>query len=79
MADFVSAAFRASRALGGPHRLARRLGVEPDALYRWMAGLDLPADQVRSDLQRRIEMALRVGESVVAPAMRRHGDIPASA
>lgn len=75
MADFINAAFHASLALGGPHRLARRLGVEPDALYRWIAGLDLPGEGVRIDLQRRIRIALIVPEAA-RPAMRRHSDIP---
>jgi DNA-binding transcriptional regulator YdaS (Cro superfamily) len=73
MADFVTVAFHASQTLGGPHRLARRLGVQPDDLYRWIAGLDLPAEGLRVDLQRRISRVL-----VVAPAAgsagRRHGD-----
>ncbi len=75
MADFIRAAFYASRVLGGPHRLARRLGVEPDALYRWIAGLDLPAERIRIDLQRRIQTALVAGDTGGTPAMRRHGDI----
>ena len=73
MADFINAAFLASRALGGPHRLARRLGVEPDELYRWIAGIDLPAQGRRVDLQRRISVALVVRQPA-RPAARRHGD-----
>lgn len=73
MADFINALFHASRALGGPHRLARRLGVAPDALYRWIAGLDLPGEGARLDLQRRIRIVL-VHEAA-RPATRRHGDI----
>ena len=73
MADFVSAAFLASRALGGPCRLARRLGVEPDELYRWIAGQDLPGEPARQELQKRMTLAM-----VAAPALeagqRRHGD-----
>jgi hypothetical protein len=74
MADFINAVFLASQALGGPHRLARRLGVEPDALYRWLAGLDLPGEVARIDLQRRIRIALMVPEAA-EPALRRHSDI----
>ena len=73
MADFIHAAFHASQVLGGPHRLARRLGVQPDQLYRWIAGLDLPAEGIRVELQKRISIEL-----VVKPAARtggrRHGD-----
>jgi hypothetical protein len=73
MADFINAAFQASQVLGGPHRLARRLGVQPDELYRWIAGLDLPSEGTRLDLQRRISIAL-VGAPTAMSAMRRHGD-----
>ena len=73
MADFVQTTFRASRALGGPHRLARSLGVEPDRLYRWIAGQDLPAEGTRRDLQQRITLAL-VATPEDAPVQRRHGD-----
>jgi hypothetical protein len=73
MTDFISATFQASRALGGPHRLARRIGVQPDELYRWIAGLDLPAEGTRLDLQRRIDIALLIRPTDTS-AMRRHGD-----
>jgi DNA-binding transcriptional regulator YdaS (Cro superfamily) len=73
MADFITAAFQASQTLGGPHRLARRLGVQPDQLYRWIAGLDLPAEGLRVDLQRRIDGALLVSPAA-GVARRRHGD-----
>jgi hypothetical protein len=73
MADFIKAAFQASRALGGPHRLASRLGVAPDELYRWIAGLDLPAEGSQLELQRRITVAL-VPAAQLPPAMRRHND-----
>jgi len=73
MADFVQATFKASRALGGPHRLARSLGVEPDRLYRWIAGQDLPAEGARRDLQKRITRAL-VAAPEDSPVQRRHGD-----
>ena len=73
MVDFVSAAFWASRALGGPGRLARRLGVEPDLLYRWIAGQDLPAKEAQGDLQKRITLAM-IGSPALPPASRRHGD-----
>ena len=73
MADFVHAAFHASRLLGGPHRLARRLGVQPDELYRWIAGVDLPAADARLELQRRMSVALAVAPAAQL-AGRRHGD-----
>ena len=73
MADFVTVAFRASRALGGPSRLARRLGVEPDELYRWMAGLDQPTGSARRELMERIIYALATRREE-RPALRRHGD-----
>lgn len=73
MADFVQATFQASRALGGPHRLALSLGIEPDTLYRWIAGQDLPAEGTRRDLQRRITLAL-VAVPEELPVQRRHGD-----
>lgn len=75
MSDFVSVAFQASRALGGPCRLARRLGVEPDALYRWMAGIDLPAETACRDLRERIIGVLSPFPDA-GPARRRHGDSP---
>jgi hypothetical protein len=75
MADFVTAAFQASRAAGGPCRLARRLGVEPDQLYRWIAGQDLPAEGARLELQARFTVAVITGPST-SPAYRRHGDLP---
>lgn len=75
MADFVSAAFTASRAVGGPCRLARRLGVEPDQLYRWIAGQDLPAEAARRELHARLTVAV-LAEPVASPASRRHGDRP---
>ena len=74
MADFVQATFQASQALGGPHRLARSLGVEPDALYRWIAGQNLPAEGTRRDLQRRISLALLTAAPASAPVQRRHSD-----
>lgn len=73
MVDFVAAAFRASLALGGPCRLARRLGVPPDQLYRWMAGIDLPAQSARLDLRARITSVLS-SLPAVQPEQRRHGD-----
>lgn len=74
MADFVTVAFQASRALGGPCRLARRLGVEPDALYRWMAGQDLPGEEAQRDMRRKITLVL-IAPSAVCVAHRRHGDL----
>ena len=74
MADFASAAFQASLALGGPHRLARSLGVPPDALFRWIAGVDVPAERERRELERRMGFALRVAR-VPAMAARRHSDL----
>jgi DNA-binding transcriptional regulator YdaS (Cro superfamily) len=76
MVDFVTAAFRASLALGGPSRLARRLGVPPDQLYRWMAGVELPAQNTRRDLRERITCVL-AALPVVQQAQRRHGDASA--
>lgn len=73
MADFVTAAFQASRAAGGPCRLARRLGVEPDQLYRWIAGQDLPAEAARRELQARFTVAV-IGAARISSASRRHGD-----
>lgn len=73
MADFITTAFQASRVLGGPHRLARRLGVEPDELYRWIAGLDLPTEDRRAELRKRISVALIVRPNGTL-ATRRHGD-----
>ena len=73
MADFVTAAFQASRALGGPCRLARRLGIEPDQLYRWIAGQDLPAEAARRELQARLTGAV-IGAPQPSSAYRRHGD-----
>lgn len=75
MADFINSAFRASRLLGGPHRLARCLGVEPDELYRWIAGQDLPAEAARRDLQKRMTLAM-VAAPAIAASLRRHGDLP---
>ena len=75
MADFVTAAFQASRAAGGPCRLARRLGVEPDQLYRWIAGRDLPAEGARLELQARFTVAVISGPAISA-GYRRHGDLP---
>lgn len=73
MADFVTSAFHASQLLGGPCRLARRLGVEPDQLYRWIAGQDLPTEGARRELQRKIRVAL-LDEPALEPAHRRHSD-----
>ena len=73
MADFVTAAFQASRALGGPCRLARRLGVEPDQLYRWIAGQDLPGEAARRELQARFPVAV-IDPPPASSAYRRHGD-----
>lgn len=73
MADFIHAAFHASRVLGGPHRLARRLGVQPDEIYRWIAGLDLPAEGARLELQKRISVAL-IAMPDARCAGRRHSD-----
>jgi hypothetical protein len=78
MADFISMAFQASRVLGGPHRLARLLGLEPDAIYRWIAGLELPDEGIRLELKRRIKIALVAKPHDAQPA-RRHGDAPISA
>lgn len=76
MADFVTAAFQASRVLGGPCRLARRIGVEPDEVYRWIAGQDLPAEAARLELQARFTVAV-IEEPALSGAHRRHGDRPA--
>jgi DNA-binding transcriptional regulator YdaS (Cro superfamily) len=74
MANFIHAAFQASRALGGPYQLARHLGVQPDELFRWIAGLDLPAERERRELERRMSVALVSGAGRL-PAQRRHGDL----
>jgi len=73
MADFVNAAFQASRAVGGPCRLARRLGIEPDQVYRWIAGQDLPSEAARLELEARFTVAV-VPEAARVGAHRRHGD-----
>jgi hypothetical protein len=73
MSDFINSAFRASRLLGGPHRLARSLGVEPDELYRWIAGQDLPGEPARQELQKRMTLAM-VAAPALEPGQRRHGD-----
>ena len=73
MADFASAAFQASLALGGPHRLARSLGVPPDALFRWIAGVDLPGAREQRELKQRIGFALQIAPAPRAAA-RRHTD-----
>lgn len=73
MADFVTAAFQASRALGGPCRLARRLGIQPDQLYRWIAGQDLPAEAARRELQARFTVVI-VDPPPASSPDRRHGD-----
>lgn len=73
MADFVTAAFQASRALGGPCRLAWRLGVEPDQLYRWIAGQDLPAEAARREIQARLTVAV-IALGPASSGCRRHGD-----
>lgn len=75
MADFINSAFRASRLLGGPHRLARCLGVQPDDLYRWIAGQDLPAEAARRELQKRMTLAV-VAAPAIDSSQRRHGDLP---
>jgi DNA-binding transcriptional regulator YdaS (Cro superfamily) len=76
MADFVNAAFQASQAVGGPCRLARRLGIEPDQLYRWIAGQDLPPEAARLELEARFTVAV-VPQPASASEHRRHGDGPA--
>ena len=73
MADFIHAAFHASLALGGPHRLARSLGVQPDALFRWIAGVDLPGEREQRELEQRIGFVLHMARPATA-APRRHSD-----
>ena len=75
MDQFASLMLRASQAFGAPAQLARFLGCDPDVVYRWIAGLDIP------DLHERVEFALRIeravaelGKSALAHGRRRWVD-----
>jgi hypothetical protein len=75
MGDFAKTTWQASQAVGSPLNLAYRLGVEPYDVFRWIAGLDVPQEPQRRDVEKRI----RFVASLVAlskPARRRYGDGP---
>lgn len=71
----MRAAFQASLALGGPHRLARSLGVQPDTLFRWIAGVDLPEGSERGRLWWRISLAILASKAQAVN--RREADLQA--
>jgi hypothetical protein len=73
MSDFAKTALQASQAVGSPLNLAYRLGVEPYDVFRWIAGLDVPQEPQRRDVEKRIRFVASL-VSLSKPARRRHAD-----
>jgi hypothetical protein len=73
MEDFANLMLRASKALGAPSHLARRLGLQPSEVYRWIAGVDQPARPQLGYFQARL-IELLEGTKDVRMRGRRWGD-----
>jgi hypothetical protein len=58
MNDFPYLLVRASTTLGSMLDVALVLNVEPSMIYRWIAGVDLPAKEQISELIARLEPLL---------------------
>jgi hypothetical protein len=54
MDRFAGLVLKASQAMGAPLHLAAQLGVEPYAVYRWIAGMDLPEPLHRESFEQRL-------------------------
>ena len=54
MDRFAGLVLKASQTLGAPLYLATHLGVEPYAVYRWIAGITLPEPIHRQDFEQRL-------------------------
>jgi hypothetical protein len=54
MDSFAGLVLRASKAMGAPLYLAKRLGVEPYDVYRWIAGTVLPEAVQQKEFERRL-------------------------
>jgi DNA-binding transcriptional regulator YdaS (Cro superfamily) len=55
MDDFAYLLVRASRAMGTMLAVATLLDVEPNQVYRWIAGVDRPADERLGELTQRLQ------------------------
>ena len=58
MDDFAYLLVRASKALGTTLGVAQLLDVEPLQVYRWIAGLDRPAEDLIEQLSERLQGVL---------------------
>jgi hypothetical protein len=58
MDDFAYLLVRASKTLGTTLGVAQLLEVEPLQVYRWIAGLDCPAEQRMEELSERLQGVL---------------------
>jgi hypothetical protein len=58
MNDFPYLLVRASRLSGTVLDIALLLGVEPVQVHRWIAGIDLPADERLGEFTARLERVL---------------------
>ena len=58
MNDFPYLLVRASRLIGTMLDVAILLGVEPAQVYRWIAGVELPADERIGEFTERLENVL---------------------
>ena len=59
MDDLAQLLVRASKTLGSLFEVARLLEVEPNLVYRWIAGVDAPPEERIARLTERLEEALR--------------------
>jgi hypothetical protein len=58
MDDFAYLLVRASKVLGTTLGVAQLLEVEPLQVYRWIAGLDHPAEERIEELSERLQAVL---------------------
>ena len=58
MDDLAFLLVRASKAMGSLLEVARLLEVEPNSVYRWIAGVDCPSAERIALLTERLEAAL---------------------
>jgi len=58
MDELVQLLVRASKTLGSLFEVARLLEVEPNSVYRWIAGVDSPPAERIALLTERLEAAL---------------------
>jgi hypothetical protein len=65
--DFPYLLVRASRVAGTVLDVALLLQVEPTQVYRWIAGIDLPADERIGEFRDRLQSLLYSGTAAARP------------